>query len=192
MPCPVLPPSSSSHFDDSLSATQAHSSGAAEAFLAVHGDWVARTAAELCRRLGVPEQDYEDILQETYRRLLDPQLRRFTPSRGGGKHYVHGVILNAIDYGGRRRRRARNGPTSDTDEPYDFADYGWQAPFDRVEARADLPKLLRGADTLVSRALELVCANGLSQREAAYAIGISEFNLSRAIRKFSALARVAA
>src|SRR5205085_1740445 len=97
----ALTPSGS--FDDSLSAAQSQLPDAADAFLSAHGGWVARTTAALCRRFGVPEQDHEDAVQETYRRLLDPRLERFVPSRGGGRKYVRGVILNAIDFAGRRR-----------------------------------------------------------------------------------------
>jgi RNA polymerase sigma factor (sigma-70 family) len=167
--------------------------GAAEAFLSAHGSWVVRTAAALCRRFGVPEQDYADAVQETYRRLLDPRVRRFMPSRQEGKTYVRGVILNAIDFGGRRRRGAREEPASDTDKPYDLADYGgWQDPFKLVEQRVDLAKLLRGADVVVSRAFKFMAAQGISQREAANAIGVSEYKLSRALAKLSVLARLAA
>jgi DNA-directed RNA polymerase specialized sigma24 family protein len=183
---------SSGSFDESLSAAQARVPGAAEAFLAAHGSWVERTAKALCRRFGVPEQDHEDAVQETYRRLLDPHLRQFRPGCGEGRQYVRGVILNAIDFGGRRRQSAREGSARDCDKPMDTVDNGWQEPFHRVEARQDLSKLLRGADVLVCRAFGLVCAKGLSQREAANAVGVSEFKLSRAIGKASSLARLAA
>ena len=181
-------------FDESLSAAQARLPGAMERFHEVHGRWVARTAVALCRRFGLPEQeDHEDTEQEAYRRLLDPRLARFNPRRGDGKKYVRGVILNAIP--GRRRRRAYDGgfiSESESDEQPERPDPEWQRPFDYAEARADLSKLLRHADGLISRAVKLRCVDGLSQREAATSIGVSEFKLCRALGKFLAMARLAA
>jgi RNA polymerase sigma factor (sigma-70 family) len=185
-PCFVVSTSSGS-FDQNLSAAQAQVPGAAEAFITAHDVWVVRTTRALCRQLGVPQQEHEDAVQETYRRLLDPRLKRFAPNLGGGKSYVRGVILNAIDFAGRSRRRAREvRPATQVDEPSEVVDERWQRSFDQVEKRADLPKLLRRADPVVSRALTLVCGYGLSQREAANMIGVSEFKLSRALTKFSA------
>jgi RNA polymerase sigma factor (sigma-70 family) len=180
-------PASSGSFDKSLSAAQAQVFGAAEAFIVAHDDWVVRTTRALCRKLGVPQQEYKDAVQETYRRILDPQLKRFAPDLGGGKSYVRGVILNAIDFAGRNRRRAREDRSAtEIDELPDVVDEGSLRCLDQVEKRVDLPKLLRHADPVVSRALTLVCGNGLSQRQAAKVIGVSEFKLSRALAKFSA------
>jgi len=180
-------------FGGALSAAQAQVPGAAEAFITAHGGWVARTVAALCRRFGISTQEHEDAVQETYRRLLDPRLERFAPGRGDGKKYVRGVILNAIDFAGRRRRRAQGATLVDADEPRaEAVDPEWREFFDGVGARVDLPRLLRQGDVVVARAVTLVCDRGLSQREAAKEIGVSEFKLCRALAKFSAQVRLAA
>lgn len=179
-------------FDGALSAAQARVPGAAGAFVADHGGWVSRTVAALCRRFGVPRQEYEDAEQETYRRLLDPRVERFAPGRGDGKRYVRGVILNAIDFAGRRRRCAQAATSPDAEEVSSEAvDLGWRRPFNDAEARIDLPRLLRQGDDVVARAVALVCG-GRSQRDAAKDLGVSEFKLCRALAKFSARVRLAA
>lgn len=180
-------------FEAALSAAQAQVPGGAEAFIAAHGGWVTRTVTALCRRFGVRTQEHADAEQETYRRLLDPRLERFAPGRGDGKQYVRGVILNAIDFAGRRRRRIQGGTAVDVDESVAKAvDPGWQEPFDSADARIDLPRLLRRGDDVVARAVVLVCDCGLSQRDAAKKLGVSEFKLCRALAKFSAQLRSAA
>jgi DNA-directed RNA polymerase specialized sigma24 family protein len=180
-------------FEARLSAAQARVPGAAEAFIATDGEWVERTTAALCRRFGVPSQDSKDAMQETYRRLLDPNFQRFAADRGDGKGYVRGVILNAIDFAGRRRRRTQGTVSIDADESNaEVVDVDWRAAFDGVDARLDLSRLARRADALVTRAMELIRSRELSQREAAREIGVSEFKLSRALAKFSARVRPAA
>ena len=133
-----------------------------------------------------------DVLQETYRRLLDPRLERFVASRGRGNKYVRGVILNAINFAGRRRRRKQEEarPGADVEEPStEVVDIGWQEPLDLADARIDLQWLLRRADPVAVRAVKLVCRDGLSQRDAARIIGVSEFKLSRTFRRLSGIAR---
>jgi hypothetical protein len=131
-------------------------------------------------------------VQETYRRLLDPGFRRFTACRGDGKGYVRGVILNAIDFAGRRRRHAQETASIDVDESPAEVVVECQEAFGGVNSRLDLLRLARQADNLVARAMELLCTRDLSQREVAKEIGVSEFKLCRALGKFSARVRLAA
>jgi DNA-directed RNA polymerase specialized sigma24 family protein len=188
IPSLVEPPS----FDVTLAAAQARVPGAAAAFIVAHDYWVAGTVAALCRRFGLPAQEHADTKQETYSRLLDPRFERFAPARGGGKKYVRGVILNAIDFAGRRRRLAHVASWVEMDDPPpEEVDPRWREPFDRLEARMDLPRLLRLGDDVVARAVTLI-RSGRSQREAAKEVGVSEFTLCRALAKFSAEVRLAA
>jgi len=183
----VVPPS----FDCALTAAQALVPGAAPAFVAAYDDWIARTVAALCRHHGVLPQEHADVKQETYRRLLDPDHGRFAPARGGGRSYVRGVILNAINVAGRRRLRTRVSTSLDVDaEGGVEVDLEWRKPFNGVDAQHDLPRLLRHGDAIVRRAVSLICG-GRTQREAATEIGVSEFKLCRALAKFSAEARSA-
>jgi DNA-directed RNA polymerase specialized sigma24 family protein len=180
-------------FEGALSAAQGHVPGAAEAFVMAHAGWITRTVSALCRRFGIPTQEHEDAVQETYRRLLDPRLERFAPGHGDAKKYARGVILNAIDFAGRRRRRAQSATSIDADQSLaEAVDLGWREPFNRADARIDLPRLAHRADDVVARAVALVCNRGLSQREASKEIGVSEFKLCRALAKFSAQVRLAA
>lgn len=180
-------------FDRLLAAAQARVPGAASAFVTALGGSITRTVAALCQRLGISTQDYEDTKQETYRRLLDPSLERFVPSRGDGQRYVRGVILNAIDYAGRRRRRAQGAAFGDADESLAEAiDLEWHGASELADAQIDLIRLLRQGDDVVARAVRLVCDRGLSQREAAKEIGVSEFKLCRALANFSTRVRLAA
>jgi len=184
-------PASFSSFDEALLAAQARVPGAAEAFIAAHDDWIVRTTRALCRKLGVAPQEHQDAVQETYRRLLDPCLKRFAPNLGGGKGYVRGVILNSIDFAGRRRRRAREvSAAMQVDDSSELVDHRWQRSFDQAEKLADLPKLLTPSGPLFSNAFMLVCRDGLSQREAAKVIGVSESKLSRVLAKFPARSNV--
>src|SRR5687768_10518393 len=100
--------------DRLLFAAQGGDHGAAAELVEAADAWVKRVVRRHARRLGIPPHEVDDIVQETFVRVLDPKHQRYFSyrrkprvSRGSfapAHAYFVGNVLSAIRFGKRRRR----------------------------------------------------------------------------------------
>lgn len=179
-----------------LTLAQAGSPGAAGAIVTCHNATVQTIAFSVARRLGVARQDWDDVTQETYRRLLDPATRPFSADRGTPESYVYGEALNAVGHAKRRRHARYQGelPEGRTAAALGtmWAEEDSQAAHRAIEAKMTIVSLTQRAEPLIREALAAIVRSDLSQREAARLVGLSEFQLGRRLRALPDTARVTA
>lgn len=182
--------------EELLSSAQAGSAKAADALVMRHNPTIQTIAFGVAKKLGVPRQDWEDVLQETYRRLLDPSTRPFSRERGAPESYIYGEALNAVGHAKRRRHGEyrsdlTEGQTAGVLESMWGSD-AFEEPHRVIEVRMTVVSLLGRAEPVVKDALAEIIRNDVTQREAAQVVGLSEFQLSRRLRSFYTQARAAA
>lgn len=179
-----------------LTLAQAGSHEAATAIVVYHDAIIRNIALGIAKRLAVPRQDWDDVVQETYLRLFEPTSRRFFAELGTPESYVHGEALNAVDYAKLRRHARYRG---EFPENYTagvtrtmWAKEDSETAHRTIEAQMTIDSLAQFAEPRVWDALVEIIRSDLSQREAAKIVGLSEFQLCRRIKSLSQTVRVAA
>lgn len=179
-----------------LLACQAGSDPAAEELASRHYASIRHLVGGIARKASVPEQDWDDLVQETFRRVLDPHVRRFQPDRCGPWQYLYGIALNALDSAKRRRRRRYQTATSVeaalAQHQLSISDGNASARSELAEERLTLASLIGRADAQIRQALCTMLRDDLNQREAAQVVGLSEWQMSRRLTEFYIQAREAA
>jgi RNA polymerase sigma-70 factor (ECF subfamily) len=141
--------------------------------------WLVAHAASLNR------SDVDDIIQEAYSRLWTANLTSITNPRA----YLYSVIRNLV---AERARRARVVPLERMGEIEALRiiseDPGPERSVSARQELARLMKLIARLPTQCRRAFELRTFDGLSQREIASTMGISEKTVEKHLAK--ALVRV--
>lgn len=173
--------------------TQGGDAGASRELVRISAPWLRAVAARYATRLGVPAFDVDDLVQETFCRLLDPRYQRYftyacrrarvsRPSPGGfgpGHAYVVGHLLNAINYGTRKRR----GRLADDIEVIESARPP-QDPRPRLEARHVVLTLLEGVPPATRETLGCVYVDERTERETAALMHVSAATVCRVLRRF--------
>lgn len=176
-----------------LVATQIGSARDRDLFFRCYREWLERTARRLSHYFGVPVQDHLDVQQEWALRILDPEVRRYEPSRATAKSYLIGLLKNVIDHRGLARLRARQPlPSSrvletlvEDEVSEDLVEQigSWRST-EAMEARLALEAILRGEDEVLVRALYRVYWHGETARAVAAEFALEESKFSRMMTHF--------
>lgn len=136
----------------------------------------------------LPKDLFEDVFQEVCLKLLSLQTNTFDKTRGTGKQFLYGLILNAIQkvrraYGLSYSRKPENEVISLDDKDANIqleSSYGKQQIENEIEAR----NLLSKADKQLRLCLFLIYFKSLAKDVAATKLGWSRFQLQRRLNTF--------
>jgi DNA-directed RNA polymerase specialized sigma24 family protein len=173
------------------------------------GRLLRKLANRECWRNHLPAGDAEDVVQETYRQILDPGVARFDPARGrkpqSYQSYLKGLVQNAAQKmaltRGQRRLRKRHPETGpEAAGAGQLAPTGGPAgkavplpvgrrslilpPPAEVERRDTVDFVFRLAAPEIRRALELCYWDDRPIQGIAKVLGMSRFVLGRRLKAF--------
>jgi hypothetical protein len=140
---------------------------------------------------GLPKDAIEDVVQETFLSLVNPDLVAFDVSRGTVIHYLQGRLLNAVKtvqvaFGLRRNGSDfKNEPQREfvcVDDLVLVSQRGIR--FEEIQARHTLRKLFKDVEPVVMEACLRAYGDGEPQTSVAADLKINRFALAR---KFSVI-----
>lgn len=169
----------------------------------------------------LPTDLHEEIVNETYLRLLRLSPEKFNPKRGTATSFIYGELLNAIQYvrstycapgspTRNRKRRSDDNVNESSNSLNTVSDYTSHLPpvisiedlgpdgltvpngAEAIQAVCDVNRILIMAPPLVAAGLEQIYFSGSTLSESAKALKVSRFKLGREINAFAYRLRRAA
>jgi hypothetical protein len=140
---------------------------------------------------GLPKDAIEDVVQETFMSLVNPDLVAFDASRGTVIHYLQGRLLNAVKTVQVAFGLRRNGSDFENEPQREFvcvddlelvSQRGIR--FEEIQARHTLRKLFKDVDAITLEACMRAYGEGEPQTTVAADLKINRFALAR---KFSVI-----
>lgn len=140
---------------------------------------------------GLPKDAIDDVVQETFLSLVNPDLVAFDEARGTASHYLQGRLMNAVKTVQVASGLRRNGSDFENEPQREFVSVDdlelvshRGIRFEEIQARHTLRKLFKDVDATVTEACMRVYGEGEPQTTVAADLKINRFALAR---KFSVI-----
>ena len=161
-------------------------------FLSVFGPYIENVARSRCAAHGLRQpEDVEDVTQETFRLLLDPQITRYENVMSPVKSYVAGHVYNAARITAVAYRHGPSTSSTPVHVTLDNADE-LPAPSNGVaeaEFRLLLHDIAKGTDATSRSILSAVHAENATVVEVAARFHLTRFQVHRRLNAIYAVAR---
>ena len=154
-------------------------------------------AAPILRRMakkhgyGLPKDAIDDVVQETFLSLVNPDLVAFDTSRGTASHYLQGRLMNAVKTVQVASGLRRNGSDFESEPQREFVSVDdlelvshRGIRFEEIQARHTIRKLFKDVEPTMVEACMRVYGEGEPQTTVAADLKINRFALAR---KFSVI-----
>jgi hypothetical protein len=166
----------------------------ADRFNEVARSILRRIAAK--RSYGLSDDVINDVVQEAFLSLLNPNLVRFDSSRGTASHYLQGRVLNAVKTTQVAYGLRRTGSDFEAEPQREYVPIDDEMPLvsthgvdvDAILARQSLEKLFANVDRSIFDACVRVYGDDESQSAVAEEMNISRFALARQMTAANAAA----